>query len=394
MKTMTDNNNLFFFLEGRIDTANAAQTEKDIFDTIDANAGMEISFDANDLEYISSAGLRVLLKVAKTTGKKVRVTNVSRAVYEIFETTGFTELLDVRKAYRRISVDGCEVIGKGFYGTVYRIDPETIVKVYESPESLSMIENEKRLARIALVAGVPTAISYDIVRVGDSYGSVFELLNARTFNDMLIENPGNVDEITKQYAQFLHLVNSQTVPEGKLESAKEKMMGYLDTVAKYLDTDLYGRLKDLIEAVPEQNYVIHGDAQMKNVMLRDGEPMLIDMDTLAAGHPIFDLQSIYVSYFAFDEDEPDNCVKFLGVQPETTKRVWATFIGYYFDTDDEDRIAQLRDKISIAGCIRFLFLIDLTTDHNTELFRLRIKHTTDRLRTLAYKTDTLLFDLP
>ena len=379
-------------LSGRIDSLNAAQTEKEITDITEKFPGQEISFDAEELEYISSAGLRVLLKAAKRAGKPLTVMNVSRNVYDIFETTGFTELLDVRKAYRTISVEGCEVIGKGFYGTVYRIDPETIVKVYRSPESLSMINNEKRLAKIALVAGVPTAISYDIVRVGSSYGSVFELLNAKSFNDLLIEQPENADGIIKQYAEFLRLVNSQTVPEGRLDSAKAKCLGYLDDAAKYISAELYERLKDMLSAIPERHNVVHGDAQMKNVMLRDGEPMMIDMDTLAEGDAIFDLQSIYVTYFAFEEDEPSNSMNFLGIPKELAVKVWEDSIVHYFGTTDTARISELRDKITIVGCIRFLSLIDLITDHDTELFGLRVKRTTERLGELAYKTKDLILE--
>ncbi len=318
--------------------------------------------------------------------------NVSRDVYDIFETTGFTELLDVRKAYRKISVEGCTVIGKGFYGTVYRIDPETIVKVYASPDSLAMIENEKMLARTALVAGVPTAIPYDIVRVGNSYGSVFELLNAKTFSDLLIGQPENADAVIKQYAEFLKQVNSRTVPAGKLRSAKEIFSGYLETVRKYLDDELYSRLKELFSEIPEQHNVIHGDAQMKNIMMKDGEPMLIDMDTLSEGYPIFDIQSVYVTYFAFGEDDPSNSMDFLGMPAALSRKVWEDFIKYYFDTSDEVRIAQLRDRITIVGCVRFLFLVDLITEHDTGLFRVRISHTVERLKKLAFTTDSLLFD--
>ena len=98
----------------------------------------------------------------------------------------------MKRALREVSVEGCEVIGKGFYGTVYRIDEETIVKVYESPDSLPMIQNEQRLAKLAFVKGVPTAISYDTVKVGNSYGSVFELLRAISFNDLLKKEPDNL----------------------------------------------------------------------------------------------------------------------------------------------------------------------------------------------------------
>ena len=155
-------------LKGRIDSTNALDEEKRILRLIEENTEESISFDASGLNYISSAGLRVLMKAKKRTNN-LQITDVSPEIYDIFETTGFTQLFNVRKKYREISVDGCEVIGKGFYGTVYRIDEDTVVKKYNSPEALSIIENEKKLAKLAFVAGIPTAISFDIVKIGVSY---------------------------------------------------------------------------------------------------------------------------------------------------------------------------------------------------------------------------------
>ena len=107
--------------------------------------------------------------------------------------TGFTELMTVEKAYRRVSVDGCEIVGEGANGTVYRIDGDNVVKVYKDANALDEIQKERELARLALVLGIPTAISYDVVRVGDSYGSVFEMLDARSFSKILAEHPEKME---------------------------------------------------------------------------------------------------------------------------------------------------------------------------------------------------------
>ncbi|WP_051588744.1 anti-sigma factor antagonist [Ruminococcus sp. NK3A76] len=387
-----DNGILTVSLGGRIDTTNAAEAEEKALAAVSQSGASKLILDMSELEYISSAGLRVLMKLRKLSDEPPQMINVSSQIYDILETTGFTELFEVSKKKREISVDGCEIIGKGFYGTVYRIDDETVVKVYESADSLAMIQNEKRLAKTALIAGVPTAISYDIVKVGNSYGSVFELLNARTLNDVLREDTSRVVEITKQYAQFLKLVNSQTVPEGRLNSSKQQFLGYLERIKDCLSSDMYERLKMLLDSVPEQHNVIHGDAQMKNIMVVDNDPMLIDMDTLSEGHPIFDLQSVYVTYFAFGEDYHQNSMEFLGMPHEVVEQVWQNFIGFYFDTEDDARITELRDKITIAGCVRFLFLININPDYQRELYDIRTRHTLERLEKLIYKYDTLLFD--
>lgn len=388
--TLTDGR-LTVHVSGRVDTTNSADAEREIMAILNDNKDTLPVFDCSLLEYISSAGLRVLMKIRKRCAEPPLLQNVSSQIYDILETTGFTELFSVQRKKREISVDGCEVIGRGFYGTVYRIDDETVVKVYESADSLSMIENEKRLAKTALIAGVPTAISYDIVKVGDSYGSVFELLNAKTFNDLLTEHPENVYEITKQYAQFLKLVNERQVPAGRLRSAKQMFLGYLDSVSPLLDKALCEKLRALLEEIPEQHNVIHGDSQMKNIMIVDGEPMLIDMDTLCEGYPIFDIQAVYITYFAFGEDYPPNSMEFLGLPPEVTAKVWESFVGYYFDTEDEAEIQRLREKIMIVGCIRFLYLISIMPDTDSELFKLRVKHTARRLEDLVGRVETLLF---
>ena len=390
MKTLNEDSRFTVFLEGRIDTNNARQTEEEIFAAAGGFSG-EIVLDAGGLAYISSAGLRVLMRLRKSVNSSIKITNTSSEVYEIFETTGFTELFEVSRRMRELSVEGCEIIGRGQFGTVYRTDPETIVKVYASPDSLPMIRNETELAKTALLAGVPTAIAYDIVRVGDSYGSVFELLNARTLNDLLTDNTDDADSVIRQYAEFLKLVNSQTVPAGKLRSARERSLGYLDTAAKYLDGGLERRLRQLISEVPEQLNVIHGDAQMKNIMVVDGEPMLIDMDTLSQGHPIFELQAVYVTYFAFGEDDPSNSMEFLGIPKAVSDRVWERFAGYYSGSGDEAVISSLKDKIALVGSVRFLYLIDMITDHGSELFKTRVDRTVKRLGELAERVESLAF---
>ena len=84
-----------FALEGRLDTTTAPELEKELKGTL---GGMtELVLDFAKLEYISSAGLRVLLSAQKTMsgqGKMV-VKNVSKIVQEIFEVTGFSDILTV-----------------------------------------------------------------------------------------------------------------------------------------------------------------------------------------------------------------------------------------------------------------------------------------------------------
>ena len=84
-------------LDGRLDTTTAGQLEESIRESAD-NIG-SIVFDAANLKYISSAGLRVLMATQKRMGGQsdVVIRNVSDEVMEIFEVTGFVDILTVER---------------------------------------------------------------------------------------------------------------------------------------------------------------------------------------------------------------------------------------------------------------------------------------------------------
>lgn len=76
---------------GKIDSANADAVENEI-NELRKNEHVALVIDFENLEYISSAGLRVILRL-KRSEKDMKVANVSNDVYDIFEMTGFTEMM-------------------------------------------------------------------------------------------------------------------------------------------------------------------------------------------------------------------------------------------------------------------------------------------------------------
>ena len=381
-------------LEGRIDSTNAPEMERNILSLTAARPDAMPVFDAGHLEFISSSGLRLLMKVRQTVGQAIEIRNVSPEIYAILETTGFTELFWVKKRMREISVAGCEIIGRGFFGTVYRLDPDTIVKVYASPDSLPLIENERKMAKMAFVHGIPTAISYDIVKVGPSYGSVFELLKARTMNDLLVANPERAEELTRSLANVMKTVHAVELPAGTLPSAKETWLGHVDLIRRlgYVSEAQHSRIRAMLCALPESRGVVHGDFHMKNVMMAEGEPLLIDMDTLSQGSPIFDLQDIYLVYQAFEEDEPGNTMAFMGISAALARFVWDRTMACYFDGRGPEQLARNKDRIRLLAYVRFLQLIGVTDLKDNELANLRIRHTQAHIDELLAKVDSLILE--
>lgn len=390
MNFNVNDNVLTIFLEGRVDSSNADATGAEASDIIASNPHERVVIDIEKLEYISSAGLRFILKIRKGE-PELKIVNASSEVYEIFEMTGFTEMLTIEKAYRRLSVEGCEVIGQGANGKVYRLDPDTIIKVYLNPDSLPDIQRERDLARKAFVLGIPTAIPYDVVKVGDGYGSVFELLNAKSFAKLIAAEPENLDKYVEMYVDLLKKIHSTRVKPGDMPDMKKVALNWASFLKDHIPADQFEKLYSLVEAVPEDDHMMHGDYHIKNVMLQDGEILLIDMDTLCMGHPVFEMASVFLAYEGYSENDHSISQSFMGIPHETACKIWEKTLRLYFGTEDEEKLREYENKAKIIGYTRMLRRTIRRNGYNTELGQKDIASCKQHLAELLPIVDSLVF---
>ena len=348
-----DRDILYISIEGRIDASNAAQAEEKIFNIKGENPDKHVVIDADALEYISSAGLRVILKLRKEE-PKLAIINVSADVYEVFDMTGFTDMVTVEKAYQRMSVEGCEFIAKGANGAVYRYDDETIVKTYFARDALPEIKQERENARRAFVLGINTAIPYGIVRVGDNYGTVTELLNAVSITKLIRNNPDDLTEAVKYYVDMLKSIHATKAQDGELPDMKETALAWANFVSEHIPEAQGQKLRALIEAVPKQNTLMHGDYHTNNIMVQNGEPLLIDMDTLCMGHPVFELGSMFNAFVGYSELNHQNMIDFFGYSFDTAGKFWNMALEMYLGTDDVATRQSVAEKAMIIGYTRML----------------------------------------
>ena len=346
-----ENQILYLELNGRIDSSNADQAEKQIKAIKEAHPDLNSVLDAENLEYLSSAGLRVILRMRKDAAD-LKIVNVNSEVYEILDMTGFTDMLTVEKAFRRLSLDGCELIAKGANGAVYRYDAETIVKIYHNGASLEEIRLEKELCRKVFIKGINTAIPYDVVKVGDCYGSVAELLSAKSIAKLLRANPESLEENVAIYTDLLKKIHATPIMPGEMPSIKETGVDWAEFLQPYLPADQWEKLVAMMKAIPEPAFMIHGDYHANNVMIQDGEPLLIDMDTVAYGHPIFEFASIYLGFVGYCECNHAGTMDFYGLPYEITVKIWETLMKLYFE--DEAVREDVVRKAQVIGYARMM----------------------------------------
>lgn len=377
-------------LSGRIDSGNAAAVKSAIAGIIPEGCILPLEIAADDLTYISSAGLRVILNLRKSH-PNIRISGTAPEIYDILEMTGFTEMMPVEKAYRTVSIDDAEEIGRGANGIVYRIDKDNVVKVYKEQNALEEIRHEREVARKALILGIPTAISYDVVRVGDSYGSVFELLNATSFSKILAEEPEKMDWCVAEYVGLLKKIHSTRVPFGELPDALEWLNDWAEFIQPYLPEWAGKKLLAMVREIPKDDHLIHGDFHTKNVELAGDEVLIIDMDTLSVGNPVIELGSMFNASVGYSEIDPGIILQFQGFDSETGRTFWEKVLAAYIGTENKKKLQQVEDKARIVGYTRLIRRAIRKGDLETEEGRKAIELWKKKLLELLERTDTLLF---
>ena len=339
---LTDNL-LTLFFEGELNSYNADVMEKEVDEVLSSSKFQTLNLDFAKLHYISSAGLRIILKI-KQKHDDSHVINANLDVYDVLQMTGFTNIMDVKKAMREMSVEGAEIIGEGFFSTVYRIDKDTIIKVFNRTSDEKQIERELKLAKQAFVLGIPTAISFDIVKVKNKLGVRFEMLDCMSLKNAFIKYPEKYDELLNKYVDLLKKINTTECFDPSVPSIKKFFIEKVDAIKHLLDEAHYEKLLGLMKSVPERSSFVHGDCHFKNIMVQGEDFLLIDMDTLSVGHPIFELANLRCPYVAFEEDAPGNCEQFFGMKAEYCVKLYDDIVRLYFGKEDE----VIKDKIALV----------------------------------------------
>ena len=136
-----------------------------------------------------------------------------------------------------------------------------------------------------------------------------------------------------------------------------------------------------MESITERKTFVHGDCHFKNIMVQGDDLLLIDMDTLSVGHPIFELAAIYAPYCAFNEDDPGNSERFFGISDEEGRKLYNETLNLYFGKDDP----VIKDKIKVVAYIHMVWWNRVNEPNNN----VRLEGCRSRLYALLDKIDDL-----
>ncbi len=336
MKNDFKDGTLIFYLEGKIDSSNADRFEAELMDENILFDTVDVAFDAEKLDYISSAGLRVLLKVKKTAKNTIRILNVSDEIFDIFDVTGFSDFFEIERKMRQISLKGCSKISSALNGEIYRLSEDEMVKVFGNSVPMSDIKKERSYAQTALAFDIPTLIPYDIVQCELGYGIVYEIAEMTSLSYLLSREPQKCRQYAAMLAVMMSELHSTEIPKGKLPDIKDRYREWINDIDDPNDSKI-NVFSNLISSIQDSPTYVHGDINLNSVLVKGRDLLLLDMAGSGRGHAIFDLQALFASCVAIEKKKPGYCQNTYGLSGDICVEFWTAF----FDTYMGHRKAQI-----------------------------------------------------
>ena len=249
---------------------------------------------------------------------------------------------------KEISVEGCKVIGRGGQGVIYRLDEETIVKLYNPGYSLEAINRERESAKAALKLGIPTAISFGTVKCGESYGIIFELMNSGTLSAAMRAEPEKLPQYVKMYYDLYNELHSIHDTEGIYPKLKDCFHQQADRLGRWLSPDEVKAVHSIVDALKDEDSVLHGDFHPGNIMLHNGELLLIDIPDVKSGSQLYDLANVFRDMISCPQSTPHMCEISQGLTPEMCSQIGNMLFSMYCKSTDPEVIGGFMKQLGLV----------------------------------------------
>ena len=192
---------------------------------------------------------------------------------------------------------GCRVIGMGRDATVYDYGEDLVLKVFQNrgSESEEMIRREQCVSAELRRLRIPAAYVRGRIMAGDAPALLYDKIHGETLGHIALSEPDRLKENALLTADFIRRLHTTHAGKGILPDAR---CMYADFVRTYEQKGFFTeaerkRLLGLIDDVPFRDTMVHRDLSWENLMVQDGKLLLIDLDSMALGHPLWDLATMY-----------------------------------------------------------------------------------------------------
>lgn len=244
--------------------------------------------------------------------------------------------------YKLIELNEWERTGEGASASSYvkKSDDNYMLKLFNKDIKFEIIEKEFEMAKIVTNFGISTPMVYEIVKVDDKFGIIYQNIKNKKSITRWLEI--DLDKYIKMFARETKKLHSMKADINKLKSQKQLNKEVIGKI-KGLTKEQYEKLLEIINNTEETNTCIHGDLSTGNLIVANDKPYWIDLADFAYGNPMFDIGMVYF-------DCKSEALKFFRkllykMSFEKLSHIWDVFIREYLDTNDINVINDFEKKI-------------------------------------------------
>ena len=257
------------------------------------------------------------------------------------------------EALRELNISNLSLIGGSSGGRVFFIDTDRVIKEYPNEDNPDSVKSIQRSMNYLYDIGIPIAKAYEVVKTENGYGIIEENIHGQSVGEIISSNPAKIAEYGEKMGILFKTLHKTSCSEGTIINIKDRLFSQIDRMEEigyFNKTDCEYATK-LLNAIPDDNKVIHYDFHEGNVIERNSEPVLIDTDFVCCGSPLFDLAFLCMNHVLI-QFTPRLCKKALGMKPKYALRMYRYTLYEYLGCNDKSKMSKL-----VTGILPILFLL-------------------------------------
>lgn len=277
---------------------------------------------------------------------------------------------------RNVTVDESTRIGGGISGAVYRISEDKILKVYAEGFPEEEVRRLYRVSECLNTNGIHTARTYEVVKAGNALGIIQEYIDGKPLVHLIAERVEKRNDAAEKMGELLKRVHALPADPEIFMPLSRMFGGLLDRCGDLLTDDQKKRAAETVAAFPGKDTVLHGDFHENNILVRDGEYYLIDLDSMCIGSPLFEFMQFFCIY---ENEVPQEVQDMADMRPEALKTFRSVFLKTYFGKDDAF-VNEYAESLSTLGNLNRLLGMCLQAELiGREKVRVHIDEEFDRI---------------